>query len=51
MGAILPAFGGTFSRFGIGGALYISEFLGAVIMFTGFLRSITPVKDSIQVDR
>jgi len=51
VGALLPAFGGTFSRFGIGGTLYISEFLGAVIMFTGFLRSITPMKDSIQVNR
>lgn len=43
VGAILPAFGGTFSRFGIRGALYISEFLGAVLMFIGFIRSITPM--------
>lgn len=43
-GAILPAFGGTFSRFGIVGALYISEFLGAILLFVGFLRAITPMK-------
>lgn len=43
-GAILPAFGGTFSRFGIPGALYISELLGAILLFMGFLRSITPMK-------
>ncbi len=43
-GAILPAFGGAFSRFGLGGALYISELLGAILMFIGFLRAITPMK-------
>jgi hypothetical protein len=46
IGAILPAFGGTFSRMGISGALYISEFLGAVIIFLGFLRAITPMESS-----
>jgi hypothetical protein len=45
-GAILPAFGGTFSRFGISGALYISELLGAVILFIGFLRAVTPMPAS-----
>jgi len=43
VGAILPAFGGTFSRFGIPGALYISELLGAIILFLGFLRATTPI--------
>ncbi|NOZ28909.1 MAG: hypothetical protein GXP39_12780 [Chloroflexi bacterium] len=43
IGAILPAFGGTFSRLGISGALYVSELLGAVLMFIGFLRAITPM--------
>ncbi|MCX7668716.1 MAG: hypothetical protein N2439_01410, partial [Anaerolineae bacterium] len=41
-GALLPAFGGSFSRLGIAGALYISEFLGAVLLFAGFLRATTP---------
>ncbi len=44
VGAILPAFGGTFSRMGISGALYISEFLGAVIIFLGFLRAVSPIE-------
>jgi hypothetical protein len=48
IGAILPAFGGTFSRMGITGALYMSEFLGAVLLFVGFLRAITPMNE---VDR
>jgi hypothetical protein len=43
VGAILPAFGGTFSRFGISNALYISELLGAVLLFVGFVRAITPM--------
>jgi hypothetical protein len=43
VGAILPAFGGTFSRFGLSGALYLSELLGAVLMFIGFVRAITPM--------
>jgi hypothetical protein len=44
VGAILPAFGGVFSRFGIGGALYVCELLGAVLIFIGYLRAITPMK-------
>jgi hypothetical protein len=43
VGAILPAFGGTFSRFGISGALYWSELVGAVLMFIGFIRATTPM--------
>jgi hypothetical protein len=45
MGAILPAFGGSFSRFGISGALYISELLGAVLLFIGFVRATTPISE------
>ena len=45
-GAILPAFGGTFSRFGLAGALYLGELLGAVLMFIGFIRATTPVERS-----
>jgi hypothetical protein len=43
VGAILPAFGGAFSRIGLSGALYVSELLGAVLMFIGFIRAITPM--------
>ena len=42
-GAILPAFGGTFSRAGIPNALYISELLGVILLFLGFLRATTPM--------
>jgi len=43
VGAILPAFGGRVSRMGLSGALYVSELLGAVLMFIGFIRAITPM--------
>ena len=43
-GAILPAFGGTFSRMGLANALYIGELLGVVLIFLGYLRATTPMK-------
>ncbi len=45
VGAMLPAFGGAFSRAGTANALYIGEFLGAVLIFAGFLRATTPIKE------
>ncbi len=48
VGALLPAFGGTFSRLGIPGALYISELLGIILLFAGFLRATTPMKNESQ---
>ena len=47
VGAIAPAFGGTFSRFGLPGALYIGELLGAVLMFVGFIRATTPMGSTL----
>jgi hypothetical protein len=44
VGAILPAFGGTFSRMGLPNALYLGELLGAVLIFAGYLRATTPMK-------
>jgi hypothetical protein len=48
VGAMLPALGGTFSRFGISGALYLSEMLGAILLFIGFIRATTPMKSKEQ---
>lgn len=39
VGALLPAMGGSFARFGNPNYLYASEFLGVVVIFIGFLRS------------
>jgi hypothetical protein len=44
-GALAPAFGGAASRFGISAALYWGELLGALLMFAGFLRATTPMKE------
>lgn len=38
-GALMPAMGGTFSRIGLPDWLYLSEFLGAILMFTGFMKA------------
>ncbi|MGB2896750.1 MAG: hypothetical protein WBB65_11380 [Anaerolineales bacterium] len=44
VGALAPAFGGAFSRFGIPGALYIGELFGVILLFAGFIRATTPMK-------
>jgi hypothetical protein len=44
VGATLPAFGGAFSRMGVPSALYIGELLGTILIFAGFLRATTPMK-------
>ena len=46
VGAMLPAFGGTFSRLGVPNALYLGELLGAVLMFAGFIRATTPMRSA-----
>ncbi|MFC1936872.1 hypothetical protein ACFLYP_04325 [Chloroflexota bacterium] len=46
VGALSPAFGGTLSRMGVPSALYISELLGAVLMFIGFWRATTPIAET-----
>jgi len=46
VGALAPAFGGAFSRFGIPGALYYGELFGAMMLFAGFIRATTPMKNT-----
>ncbi len=41
-GALLPAFGGAFSRMGVPYALYLGEFLGIVLIFVGYLQAVRP---------
>lgn len=38
-GALMPALGGSFLKAGLADWLYVSEFLGAVIMYVGFLQA------------
>jgi hypothetical protein len=40
VGALAPGLGGLFSRLGLSGYLYLGELLGALLMYTGFLRSV-----------
>jgi hypothetical protein len=39
VGAFMPAIGGSMSRLGSESLLYVSELLGALLMFAGFLFS------------
>ena len=49
VGAILPAMGGTFIQMGMPDFLYLSEFLGAILMYIGFLQATVtvPVKNTV----
>lgn len=51
IGAILPAMGGSFIQLGLPDFLYVSEFLGAILMYIGFLQAIVavPVKSTSTV--
>ncbi len=44
IGAILPAMGGSFVQMGLPDFLYLSEFLGAILMYVGFLQATVPVQ-------
>lgn len=46
VGAIMPAFGGLFSRLQIPGALYLGEFFGVILIFLGFLRATSPMGEA-----
>jgi hypothetical protein len=41
-GAMLPAMAGTFVRAGLVDWLYLSEFLGSVVMYLGFVQAVSP---------
>jgi hypothetical protein len=43
VGAMMPAFGGLFSRLQVPGALYIGELLGVILLFIGFIRATSPM--------
>ena len=43
-GAILPAIGGSFITVGLPDFLYLTEFLGAILMYIGFLQATVPVQ-------
>lgn len=45
VGALVPGMGGALSRFGLTEYLYLSEFLGAVLMLAGFILATSPSKE------
>ncbi len=40
IGALLPGIGGTFTRFGHVEVLYVTEFIGLLLIFAGFLENV-----------
>lgn len=50
-GALAPAIGGGLNRLGASEFLYVSELLGAGLMFVGFLRATTPMAAREQASR
>jgi len=45
LGALAPGLGGALSRFGLTEYLYLSEFLGTVLMFIGFILATSQTKE------
>jgi hypothetical protein len=43
IGAIMPAIGGSFIRLGLPDFLYLSELLGVIFMYIGFIQATLPV--------
>jgi hypothetical protein len=41
-GALMPAMGGSFLKAGLPDWLYLSEFLGAIVMYIGFVQATVP---------
>lgn len=48
-GALMPAMAGSFVKAGLADVLYISELLGAILMFAGFWLSTQKQKAAVQV--
>jgi hypothetical protein len=48
IGALMPVMGGSFIRMGLPDFLYLSEFLGVILMYVGFLQATAtvPVKNT-----
>jgi len=46
-GALSPAMGGTFLRVGLTDLLYLSELIGAILMFIGFLMATSEVSEVV----
>ncbi len=48
-GALSPALGGTLLKAGYADMLYISEFIGAILMFVGFVMSTSGKTDTVEL--
>ena len=42
IGALMPAMAGSFVNLGMADVLYLSELVGVILMYTGFVKATTP---------
>jgi len=49
IGALLPGIGGTFTRFGHVEVLYVTEFIGLLLIYAGYRANIAPAPASLEV--
>jgi hypothetical protein len=50
VGALAPAMGGSFVKMGLADLLYLSELIGVVLMYIGFVKSTTvPARETVPV--
>jgi hypothetical protein len=47
VGALLPGIGGSFTRFGYTEVLYVTEFLGIILIYLGYLRATRATRGSV----
>jgi hypothetical protein len=52
VGALLPGIGGSFTRFGYTEVLYVTEFLGIILIYLGYVRAtrIPPAPETVSHD-
>ncbi|CAN5336683.1 hypothetical protein BH23GEM2_BH23GEM2_06520 [soil metagenome] len=48
VGALLPGIGGTFTRFGHVEVLYVTEFVGFLLIFAGHRLNVQPAPGSVE---
>jgi hypothetical protein len=48
IGALFPAIAGSFVGVGLVDWLYLSELIGVILMYSGFIRAVTPLKAAVE---
>ena len=49
VGAILPGIGGSFTRAGYTEVLYVTEFVGIILIYAGYRLNTPPLRERVEV--